>query len=83
MNELLFTPGVQTPVHLARVIASKIETSTLARHLLALAAAIVVNVAVLGALQWTAGNAGYTPPGEVVITQLEVPVEAQVARTNQ
>jgi hypothetical protein len=82
MNELLFTAGMAAPVHLARVIANKIDSSALARHLLALAAAIVVNVAVLATLQWTAGNAGYAPPGEVVITQLEVPVDAQVARIN-
>jgi hypothetical protein len=80
MNELLFTPGVEAPAHLARVIASKIDSSTLARQALTLAAAIAVNVAVLGTLQWTAANARYVPAGEVVITQLKTPVEVQVAR---
>jgi hypothetical protein len=80
MNELLFTAGMAAPAHLARVIANKIDSSALARHLLAATAAIVVNLAVLGTLQWTAANARYAPPGEVLITQLEVPVEAQVAQ---
>jgi hypothetical protein len=80
MNELLFIPGVVAPEHLARVIASKIDSSTLARQVIALAVAIAVNVAVLGTLQRTAANARYTPAGEVVITQLDTPVEVRVAR---
>jgi hypothetical protein len=83
MNELLFTPGVEAPAHLARVIANKIDSSALARHLLALAAAVVVNLAVLGTLQLTAAHARYAPPGEVVITQLETSTEARVARIDQ
>jgi hypothetical protein len=80
MNELLFTPGVDAPAHLARMITSKIDSSPLTRHLLAFTAAIVVNLAVLGTLQWSAANSVYVPPGEVVITQLESPVEVRVAQ---
>ena len=83
MNELLLTPGVEAPLHLARVIASKIDSSTLARQVVALTAAIAVNVAVLGTLQWTAANARYAPTGEVVITQLETPAEVRLARIDQ
>ena len=80
MNELLFIPGEIQPLPLARALVSKIESSPLARHLLALTAAIVVNLAVLGTLQWTAANARYAPPGEVVITQLDAPVAVRVAQ---
>lgn len=80
MNELLFIPGVDAPAHLARIIASKVDSSTLARQVVVFATAIAVNVAVLGALQWTAGNARYAPAGKVVITQLETSVEVHVAR---
>lgn len=80
MNELLFTAGMAAPLHLARVIVHEIDSSALARHLLAATAAIVANLAVLGAMQWTAANARYAPPGEVLITQLGVPVEAQIAQ---
>lgn len=80
MNELLFTPAVQAPAHLAGVIARSVESSRTARHVLAFAAAIVVNLLVLGALQWTAASAAYAPPGEVLITQLESSSEARVAR---
>jgi hypothetical protein len=80
MNELLLTPAVEAPAHLASVIASKVDSSPLARHFLAFTAAIVVNLAVLGTLQWSAADARYAPPGEVVITQLETPAAWRVAR---
>ena len=80
MNELLFTPAVQAPAHLGRVIAGKVDASPLARHVVAFTAAIAVNLAVLGTLQSTASDAAYAPPGEVVITQLETPVELRLAR---
>jgi hypothetical protein len=79
MNELLFTSAVDAPAHLAGVIARKVDSSPAARHVLAFAAAIVVNLIVLGTLQWSAVSAAYAPAGEVLITQLESPPEVRVA----
>jgi hypothetical protein len=79
MNELLFTPGMQVPARLAQVIVSQIESSPRARQLLAFTAAVAVNVAVLAILQLSAAAARYTPPGEVVVTQLDAPVVVRVA----
>jgi len=80
MNELLFIPGALAPNQLLRVIANKVDSSNLARQLLALAAAIAVNLTALGILQLSAAGARYTPAGEVVITQLDPPVELRVAQ---
>ena len=80
MNELLFTPSVQAPARLVRAISDKVDASPRARHLLAFTAALAVNLAVLGTLQSSASDAAYAPPGEVVITQLETPVELRLAR---
>ena len=57
-----------------------IEAGPATRHAIALAGAALVNLAVLGLLQWTAGNARYTPTGEVVITQLNAPEPARLAK---
>jgi hypothetical protein len=80
MNELVFIPTVDVPAHLAQVIARKVDSSPAVRHVLAFAAAIVVNLVVLGTLQWSAVSAAYTPPGEVLVTQLESSPEVRVAR---
>jgi hypothetical protein len=79
MNEQLFIPKVDA-LQLARAAVSKVEESTLARHVLAFSAALAVNLAVLATLQRSAATAGYAPPGEVVITQLEALVEVRVAQ---
>lgn len=50
------------------------------RQALAFAAALLVNVAVLGTLQWSAANARYLPKGEVLITQLDNPPQIQLAK---
>jgi hypothetical protein len=80
MNELLYIPGVNPTTYLAQVIACKVDSSPVARHVLALVAAVAVNLAVLGMLQWTAAEARYAPPGEVMVTQLESAAEVRVAR---
>jgi hypothetical protein len=80
MNELVFIPTVDAPAHLAGVIARTVDSSPATRQVLAFAAAIVVNLLVLGTLQLSAARAAYVPPGEVVITQLETPPELRVAR---
>jgi hypothetical protein len=43
------------------------------RSIIALAAALVLNVAALGALEWSAHQAQVAPVGEVLITQLPEP----------
>ncbi|MBL8268118.1 hypothetical protein [Steroidobacter sp.] len=61
------------------------------RTVLTLAAAAVINLAALAALEWNVTQAQLPPAGEVTITQIEEPtplaplaqvqVERQVART--
>jgi hypothetical protein len=79
MNELVFIPAVDAPAHVAGVIARTVDSSPAARQLLAFAAAIAVNLLVLGTLQLSASRAAYAPAGEVLITQLESPIEVRVA----
>lgn len=64
----------------AGVSAGALEATPLARHLLGFGAALLVNVAVLGALQLSADAARPTPRGQVVITQLDAPTPPQLAR---
>jgi hypothetical protein len=47
------------------------------KNLIAIAASIAVNVAILGALDWSAWQAQTPPAGEVSVTQ--VPLEADLA----
>jgi hypothetical protein len=47
------------------------------KSLIAFAASIAVNAAILGALDWSAGQAQVPPAGEVLITQL--PLDADLA----
>jgi hypothetical protein len=78
MNERLLVEAARSPASQALPTAPELRPA--ARHALAFAAALLVNVALLGTLQWTAANARYAPGGEVVITQLESPVSPQLAK---
>lgn len=81
MNEQLFNEAAQIRIdelHRSHVQSTglqlaSLETGPRTRHVVAFAAAVLVNLAVLGTLQWTASNARYTPAGEVVITELQIP----------
>jgi hypothetical protein len=78
MNELLFIP-VNVPEQLRQMIARKFDSIRTARNVVAFAAALAVNLGVLGTLQWSATSAAYTPRGEVVITQLDSEPEVRMA----
>lgn len=54
-------------------------TGRRARQLAAFGAALLVNAAVLGLLQWSAYTARPVPAGQVVITQLDTDLETRVA----
>jgi hypothetical protein len=88
MNEPLFNEAAQVRADQRRQRAaqgvssqpeSPVEVGPATRHAVAFAAAVLVNLAVLGTLQWTAANARYAPAGEVVITQLEATTSLQLA----
>jgi hypothetical protein len=55
-------------------------TSRWTRHLLAFGAALLVNAAVIGGLEWSTYAARPVPEGQVVITQLDSELEVRVAR---
>jgi len=80
MNDLVFTPAGEVPAHLFDIIAAQVDVSPVLRQVLAFAAAILVNLVVFATLQGSAEAARYAPPGEVVITQLESPVDVRFAR---
>ena len=48
-----------------------VEAQPTTRHVAAFVAALLVNVAVLGTLEWSAYSARPVPHGQVVITQLD------------
>ena len=88
MNEHLFNEAAQIRSDRQHSKASwslrsqlpSIDAGPMTRHVVAFAAAALVNLAVLGLLQWTAGQARYTPTGEVVITELDAPESARLAK---
>ena len=69
-----------TKVAAAEVGRSEAGSDRRARQALAFMAALLVNAAVIGVLQWSAAAARPVPGGEVVITQLDSDLEVRVAR---
>src|SRR5688572_1128885 len=59
-------------------VGAAAEVSSLTRQLLALGAALLINAAVLGSVQWSAYSARPVPQGQVIITELDT-AEVRVA----